>query len=478
MNTGFSLGMGGMGWNREFSASSAFFQRFQSFITVRDSRGEAAVPSAAKGAGAPDWLSRPDAAAQVTRHEVMTALKPVLGETRPPGSQAVESKTPSDAPSDVSSPASYSAAKRVLDAVAQTLQSAQHQGAGAEELRALLAQAREGVRQGVAGARDVLAGMGVGEGALMSQVDETQASLEAGLAELEAQYAPQPAPVSFEQAVALSASRSQRLELEITTRDGDTVTLTLSSERGFEQNALVKVDEGAVSVSVARNVYASADFSLTVNGELDEDEIEAIQDLMKKVDKLADRFFEQGMQQAFAKAMEMGFDSEELASFSLDMELAVARQASASYQEVAALPVQPVQAADTPAPMPEAPGAGAAGEVSQAAAGDDMTLTRALDTLSGLMREMKGALSSLSDVEHAFTRPGKIFRQLLGGAVALHPDHEKAVERMKAAGGPSPAELADGLAAALEAEMDGDMAQDGASSGGPAAAGSPHVERH
>ncbi len=476
MNTGFSLGIAGMGWNREVSAGSTFFQRFQSFITVRDSRGEAAAPPAAKGAGAPDWLSRPDAAAQVTRHEVMTALRPVLGETRPPGAQAVQSKTPADDAADVSAAASSSAARRVLDAVEQTLQSAQRQGAGAEELRALVAQAREGVRQGVAGARDVLAGMGVGEGSIMRQVDETQASLEAGLAELESQYAPQPASVSpLDQAVALSASRSQRLELEITTRDGDTVTLALSSERGFEQNALVKVDEGAVSVTMERNVYASANFSLAVNGELDEDEIEAIQDLMKKVDKLADRFFEQGMQQAFSTALEMGFDSEELASFSLDMELAVARQASASYQEVAALPVQPVQAAGTPATMPEVP---AAGGMSQAAAGDDMTLTRALDTLSGLMNEMKDSLSSLSDVEHAFTRPGQIFRQLLGGAVALHPDHEKAAEGMKAAGGSSPAELADGLAAALEADMGGDMTQGGASSEDPAVAGSPHVERH
>ncbi len=399
------------------------------------------IVAPAPGVAASLW-SAPDAAARVTGHEVMRSLAAFLPAAGPAGSTAgagggavAALLATMEPPAANASPGPQAAAQQVLDRVGQALQEARRQGADDAALRDLLAQARSGVEQGVAGARAVLSGMGVGEGPLMTQVDETEDALQEGLAALEAQLAP-PAPAasytSYSGAWSMEASRSQRLSLQVTTRDGDTVTLLLSSSRGLSQNAsLLETADGA-TFSVERSVYTSSRFSLSVEGELDAQEVEAIQSLMKRVDKLAERFFEHGMQAAFAKAMAMELDGETLVSFSLDMQMEISRQASLLYQQGAAGAsgvASAVPATQVDGTRVE-PASGLSSGISSGISSgfsSGLSLAEAVDRLSGLIQDMKAAME-LPEMAHGFSHPGEVFRQLFGAATALSPDSNPEVD--------------------------------------------------
>ena len=391
------------------------------------------VVAPAPGVAASLW-SAPDAAARVTGHEVMRSLAAFLpaagpaGSSAPPaplaGSAAVAAvPATAELPAAPASPGPQAAAQQVLDRVGQALQAARRQGADDATLRDLLAQARSGVEQGVADARAVLSGMGVGEGPLMTQVDETEDALQEGLAALEAQLAPPAPATSYSGALSMEASRSQRLSLQVTTRDGDTVTLFLSSSRSLSQSASLLVTADGAAFSMERSIYTSSRFSLSVEGTLDAQEIEAIQSLMKRVDKLAERFFEHGMQAAFAKAMAMELDGETLVSFSLDMQLEISRQASLQYQQVAALEPAATVAAGASGAASAVPATQADGTRVEPASGlsSGLSLAEAVDRLSGLIQDMKAAME-LPEMAHGFSHPGEVFRRLFNAATALSPD--------------------------------------------------------
>ncbi|MFQ5488307.1 MAG: DUF5610 domain-containing protein [Gammaproteobacteria bacterium] len=398
--------------------------RFQGFAyqgpMVVDNRVAPAISTTARTVE-PALLAGGDAGGQLAGREIMTALEPLISPAPKPA--AID-------PFAAGESGPRSAADQVLGAVGQTLREAQQQGATPSELQGLAQQARAGVEQGLGEARNILAGMGVGAGSLTAQIDDTQAMLDEGLAALEAQFAPT-TPRAVEQSFQVASSSARSLSLEITTRDGDTVVLSLSRSQASYQGTSQSITDGGVSTVLQSASYASANFSLSVNGQLDEGELEAIQGLMKKVDKLADKFFDGNVQAAFAKAMDMELDAEELVSFTLDMEMTRLRQVSSSYQSVGALD------------------AGAA--TAPVAASSPTSLADTLNTLSGLFQDMQAAMD-MPKLNNAFDKPSRIFRQLLGGAVELHPAQDDTAAAPVQAAGTPPGALLDKVSAVLAGE--------------------------
>lgn len=204
-----------------------------------------------------------------------------------------------------------------------------------EERTNLLGQARQGIEKGFAEARDILEGMGVLQGRVADDIDETYDLVTQGLDRLENPQAAA-AQASAVQAAAYSSSRvaSGALSLQVTTADGDRVTLSLSREQGDARSAYAVSGEGFTGVAASSTSYRSASFSLSVEGTLDDDERKAIAALAKDVDKLSDRFFSGDTRAAFAAASRLGYDSEQLASFSLDLSHTVVRREVVAYQAV------------------------------------------------------------------------------------------------------------------------------------------------
>jgi hypothetical protein len=94
----------------------------------------------------------------------------------------------------------------------------------------------------------------------------------------------------------------------------------------------VEVDDPEVSINEVDNArpntdkiqqntifYEESTFSFSVKGELDEDELKAIGQLVADANELAEGFFNGDIETAFNEALELGFDEQGLSSFALQL---------------------------------------------------------------------------------------------------------------------------------------------------------------
>jgi len=122
------------------------------------------------------------------------------------------------------------------------------------------------------------------------------------------------------------------------TQDGDTVTITASA------NQQSRVQYGAVNYASDYGNYqagrfsaessSSSAFSLQVDGDLDEGELAAINDLLGQVGDLSETFFAGDLDQAFNMALELGFDESEISQFALNLKQEVYTKIESTYGAV------------------------------------------------------------------------------------------------------------------------------------------------
>ncbi|WP_331346754.1 DUF5610 domain-containing protein [Cellvibrio sp. UBA7661] len=126
--------------------------------------------------------------------------------------------------------------------------------------------------------------------------------------------------------------RAREFSFELRTKEGDIVTIKASSSEGFAVEA-GRASRGNQSVSAMNASYSSSEsFSFSIEGELNEDELAAINDLLGRVNDLAGQFFEGNLDSAFEQAMNLGYDAEQIGSFSLNLAQAEIQQVTQAYQ--------------------------------------------------------------------------------------------------------------------------------------------------
>jgi hypothetical protein len=269
-------------------------------------------------------------------------------------------------------------AKNVLKFVGGAIKHAQNKGADEDKLNNLFEQASSGVLKGIKLAELDLAGFLNEE--VTNGINQSKSLIEDGIAKLKRDiFNPQalnlekPA-TSTVNSTSISYEKQESGELNIRTRDGDTVNITFEDLEQFEfsqrqvqqfaqqteldkkaavtepvnvpidvNNAAVAsaqtptpadvvVDDSEVSINEADKAQPSIDsiqqntifyqestFSFTVKGELDDDELKAIGQLVADANELAEDFFNGDIETAFNQALELGFDEQELSSFALQL---------------------------------------------------------------------------------------------------------------------------------------------------------------
>lgn len=106
-------------------------------------------------------------------------------------------------------------------------------------------------------------------------------------------------------------SESRLFNFQLRTTDGDLVNIRSYSDQGQRTQVNAdgtRVDQGGMN-----------DFRFSVEGDLDVDELRAINDLLSQLNEVASTFFEGDVYDAYEKALEVGFDSNEIARFSLNL---------------------------------------------------------------------------------------------------------------------------------------------------------------
>lgn len=113
--------------------------------------------------------------------------------------------------------------------------------------------------------------------------------------------------------------RASSFSLELTTAEGDKVAISVNSSRSYA------TDYSAVT--------ALASSSWSVEGDLNEDEVGAINKLLQQVDKLAVAFFDGDLDLAFDQALALGYDPKQITDFSLQLTQVEVQRVSATYQK-------------------------------------------------------------------------------------------------------------------------------------------------
>jgi len=254
-------------------------------------------------------------------------------------------------------PSPLGVANKVLGFVENRLKSELESGADSERISSLISQAREGVQKGFSQATKDIESLGLMTEKLESEIDEGFTKINQGLDGFDKRFSSentktgneekredqneepvrqrvgavsgnqyQQETVSYSGSEAVNnvgiAGRSafqNESDFSLTTQDGDTVTIRFA-QSGSEQFQL----EGQ---SFLYSAGQSQSFQIEINGELDEGELTAITDLLSQVGQVSELFFEDRFQDAFAAALNVGFDASEIASFSLDL-------SQSQYQEV------------------------------------------------------------------------------------------------------------------------------------------------
>ena len=323
-----------------FTGFSRLTLRFDSPYGSPTSAAKDAAPPAAPGDGLGAAAERPG---YVMNNEVLDALRQVLqveGVTLDPQAGA-EDFTP----------------EKVADRILGYVESALNRRDLSEQERSdLLEQSRAAIEEGFYQADEVLDSLGVLEGEVAGDVRRTydlvmhgldrlreggEAAEEAGEAVPESDESGEAggaaAPATTAALFAASFTRTQSASLRVDTLDGDVVSIEFSRQSSLDATGVSATagDSGIRSFQVG----ASSGSSLTVSvqGELDESEQQAIEQFIKRAGKLADRFFEGRTEAAFAGLGKLKFDAAELAGYSLNLSQTRTATVVAAYQQVATL---------------------------------------------------------------------------------------------------------------------------------------------
>ncbi|HBZ94942.1 MULTISPECIES: DUF5610 domain-containing protein [unclassified Pseudomonas] len=234
-------------------------------------------------------------------------------------------------------------AGRIIDFIEQRLQSEAAAGADPAKLDKLLSQARDGVEKGFAEARKIIDGMGALKGQVASDIDDTYKRIQDGLGDLDKRFGSAASSASDKVALAGYSERfsavAETFDLSVTTRDGDRLRISVAqASANWSQSSFAAASDGnstTVSGSSQSGSMRIGGWQVEVEGELDDDEVKALEKLFSQVQDLSDKFYAGDLAGAFDRAMALDIDSEQLASMSLRLTQTSVRQATDAYGAVA-----------------------------------------------------------------------------------------------------------------------------------------------
>ena len=111
--------------------------------------------------------------------------------------------------------------------------------------------------------------------------------------------------------ISLDQFSENTADFVLNTREGDQILIRMA-----DFQALNYANNGKAE---ALDVSQSSRFEFSVRGSLNESELQAINDVLEQVGNISSLFFNDQFEEAFNSALSLGFDPEQIASFSLDL---------------------------------------------------------------------------------------------------------------------------------------------------------------
>lgn len=263
---------------------------------------------------------------------------------------------------------------RIMGFIESRIEAERASGASEEDLQAMFGQAMKGLEQGLREAKEVIAALDMFDGEVKGTFFETVSLLDERMNGLEKRLfgsddsdtsivngaqtnvsASASERVSVKtldverafssiskgneryavQSNALFFSQDNQFDMEVLTQDGDRVTIHVGAGESLDFRSASQVTpRGSVSgFELTQSSYY--DISFSVEGDLDEGELAALNDLFAQVNDIADSFYSGDVGKAFEQALAVGYDSDELAAFAVNMTHSEVVAVAQTYREVA-----------------------------------------------------------------------------------------------------------------------------------------------
>lgn len=252
-------------------------------------------------------------------------------------------------------------AKNVLNFVEDRLKREQASGATPERLSNLLKQARSGIDQGYDEARSELKDRNLLTDDLDADIEKGKSRIESGLDKLAEKYlgqggkdaadpsvesekadpekavtenkpaetprtrAPARSPLSEAVAVDRASLAEASIGIQVRTREGDIITLNAN-----QLNASFSSSDRAAGTQ-SEGVFQSGGYEFSVQGDLNENEMRALENLVGQVQGMAEQFFGGDFSKAFESALQLNADPSEIASFAVSLSSRQVEQVSNRY---------------------------------------------------------------------------------------------------------------------------------------------------
>jgi hypothetical protein len=226
-------------------------------------------------------------------------------------------------------------AKNVMNFVGGVIKSAANNGADDAYLENLFSQAREGVSKGIAMAEQDIGGFMDED--TQNGINNAQALIEQGIVTLEDSLLGSAQETDDNQVSDSDAQGSQLEALRINTTGGDEVRLrfaTLEGRDAHESSPQLAINENNTQANSAFRSFEHSSLSFSISGELNEDDMTALRELVEKASDLSETFFAGDIDNAFEQALSLGFDDSELVEVALQFNKREPNQVIQQYEQV------------------------------------------------------------------------------------------------------------------------------------------------
>jgi hypothetical protein len=210
-------------------------------------------------------------------------------------------------------------ASRILGFVGNYIEKQQQQGADDERISSLLDLAQSSIEKGLGLAAEKLSSLNWLTQDVQTGIDDTTVRLNDGMTAMREAFLGTK-EVAQTEAVTASYERSDAAELTLTTQEGDQVTLNMYALSSSAAGVAKVSQNGQQTMASFESTSSRFGFEFAVTGELNDKEQSAISDLVNSLGKTAELFFSGDVQGAMEQALRSGFNSEQLASFTMALQ--------------------------------------------------------------------------------------------------------------------------------------------------------------
>jgi len=234
----------------------------------------------------------------------------------------------------------------VMGHIANRIGEAQQGGADDEALAGMFEAARSGVETGFSQAREQIESLGKLDDDLATNIDAAETGIQDGINELEEEVlpssaaptsntdeatqasgedepatpsVPDPEPINYAEYAKVYERTRNQFSFEVKTQEGDVVKIYAMADQSMYGEIERGQDEFGSYLNASMLEDSKDGFRFKVKGDINDEEMAAIESLMMQVNALSEEFYSGDLNTAFDMAMELTSDADQIAEFSLNL---------------------------------------------------------------------------------------------------------------------------------------------------------------